>query len=99
MDLKSHRLECNDGIAIVTFDRPPVNAQDRQTREELIRIFDALSDRDDVRAVILTGAGKVFSAGADVKERLGLAQQPGDYLRSNRLVREYFYASATVPSR
>jgi enoyl-CoA hydratase len=92
MDLQSHRLECSDGVATVTFDRPPVNAQDRQTREELIRIFDTLGDRDDVRAVILTGAGKIFSAGADVKERLELVQEPGDYVRANRLVREYFYA-------
>lgn len=92
MDLKSHRLEVSDGVAIVTFDRPPVNAQNRQSREELIRIFDAFSDREDVRVVILTAAGKVFSAGADVKERVQLVQEPGDYIRGNRLVREYFYA-------
>jgi enoyl-CoA hydratase len=92
MDLQCHRLECNDGVAVVTFDRPPVNAQNRQSREELIRIFDALGDREDVRVVILTAAGKVFSAGADVKERVELVQEPGDYVRANRLVREYFYA-------
>jgi enoyl-CoA hydratase len=92
MDLKHFRLDVDDGVATVTFDRPPVNAQNRATREELIRAFDAISDRDDVRVAILTGAGEVFSAGADIKERVGLVQEPGDYVRHNRLTREFFYA-------
>ena len=92
MSFEMYRLDVTDFVATVTFDRPPVNAQNRQSREEAIRLFDQLSDRDDVRCVILTAAGKVFSAGADVKERVGLVQEPGDYVRHNRLAREYFYA-------
>jgi enoyl-CoA hydratase len=92
MELEHFRLDVADGIATVTFDRPPVNAQNRATREELIRVFDALSDRDDVRVAILTGAGNTFSAGADIKERVGMVHAPGDYVRHNRLVREFFYA-------
>ena len=72
--------------------RPPVNAQNRRFREEIISIFDALSDRPDVRAVVLTGEGKTFSAGADLKERPGLSQEIGAYARHNRLVRESFNA-------
>lgn len=95
MELETCRLEINDtGIATVTLDRPPVNAINRQMREELVWLFDTLSDRDDVRAVILTGNGKVFSAGADMKERRVLVQEPGDYLRHNRLTRESFFAIA-----
>src|SRR3954471_17666166 len=92
MNLETVRLDVADFVATVTMDRPPVNAQNQKAREELIRVFDALSDRDDVRVAILTAAGKVFSAGADVKERVGLVQEPGDYIRNNRLVREFFYA-------
>jgi enoyl-CoA hydratase len=92
MQLEQFRLDVADGIATVTFDRPPVNAQNRRTREELIRVFDTLSDRDDVRVAILTGAGNMFSAGADLKERVDLVHEPGDYVRHNRLVREFFYA-------
>ena len=92
MDLEQFRLEVADGIAIVTFDRPPVNAQNARTREELIRVFDTISDRDDVRVAILTGTGNMFSAGADLKERVGMVHEPGDYVRHNRLVREFFYA-------
>ena len=64
MNLETVRLEVADYIATVTIDRPPVNAQNQKAREELIRVFDAISDRDDVRVAILTAAGKVFSAGA-----------------------------------
>jgi enoyl-CoA hydratase len=92
MDLEQFRLDVADGIVTVTFDRPPVNAQNRRTREELIRVFDAISDRDDIRVAILTGAGNTFSAGADLKERVDLVHEPGDYARHNRLVREFFYA-------
>jgi enoyl-CoA hydratase len=92
MELEQFRLAVADGIATVTFDRPPVNAQNRRTREELIHVFDTLSDRDDVRVAILTGTGNMFSAGADLKERVDLVHEPGDYVRHNRLVREFFYA-------
>ncbi len=83
-----------DHIATVVYDRPPVNAQNRRSRDELIQIFDDCSDRDDVRVVVLTGAGRVFSAGADIKERVGMVKLPGDYIRHNRVTREYFYAVA-----
>jgi len=92
MELQTCRLEVADGIATATLDRPPVNAQNRQLRQELTWIFDSCSDRRDVRCVVLTGAGNSFSAGADIKERVGLVQEPGDYISHNRLTREFFYA-------
>jgi len=92
LNLEQFRLEVADGIATVVFDRPPVNAQNRRSREELTWIFDTLSDRDDVRVAILTGARDIFSAGADIKERVGIAAEAGDYIRHNRLTRESFYA-------
>ena len=85
-------VEVSDFVATVTIERPPVNAQNRQFREEIVAVFDMLSDRADVRAIVLTGAGKTFSAGADLKERPGLAQEPGAYPRHNRLVRASFDA-------
>lgn len=94
MDLQTCRLEVEDFIATVTLARAPVNAQNRRMREEIIRVFDALSDRDDVRVVVLTAEGKVFSAGADIKERRTLVKEPGDYIDHNRVTREFFYAVA-----
>lgn len=92
MSFEQYRIDVNDGVAVVTLDRPPVNAINRTSREELIRIFDAMSDREDVRCVLLTAAGRIFSAGADIKERGSLAREPGDFPRHNRLTREFFYS-------
>ena len=94
MTYQYFKVNVADFVATVVFDHPPVNAQNRASREELIRIFDECSDRDDVRCVLLTGAGKTFSAGADVKERVGMVKEPGDYIRNNRLGRECFYSAA-----
>ncbi|MBL6456103.1 enoyl-CoA hydratase/isomerase family protein [Belnapia sp. T6] len=83
-------LEVADHVATVTLNRPPVNAQNAAFREEIVRVFDMLHDREDVRAVVLTGAGKAFSAGADLKERPNIAGIAGAYPAHNRRVRASF---------
>lgn len=85
-------LEVADFVATVTVDRPPVNAQNAAFRAEVVRVFDELHDRADVRAVVLTGAGRAFSAGADLKERPNIAGVPGAYPLHNRRVRDSFDA-------
>jgi enoyl-CoA hydratase/carnithine racemase len=77
------------GVATVTIDRPPVNAQNGIFREEITRIFDALHDMAEVRAIVLTGAGKTFSAGADLRDRPDAAT-PGSFPRHSRAVRAGF---------
>ena len=89
MSLQYIKVEVADHIATVVMDRPPVNAQNSQLRSEIMEVFDGFNDRDDVRVAILTGAGHVFSAGADIKERAGVTRGPGDYARHNRIAREY----------
>ena len=89
----SVKLTVQDYIATVVMDRPPVNAQNSEFRQELITTFDSLTDRDDVRVAILTGVGKMFSAGADMKERPD-PEHPGEYWHFNRLARECFNAIA-----
>jgi enoyl-CoA hydratase/carnithine racemase len=62
--------EKRDGIGFVTFNRPKVlNALNRKTMEELSDILIAAREDDEVRVLILTGAGeKSFVAGADIAE-------------------------------
>src|SRR5687768_5599664 len=55
--------------AVITLDRPPVNALDVETLNELAATFDSLAP-DDPDGVILTGRGAVFSAGADLRRVL-----------------------------
>jgi enoyl-CoA hydratase/carnithine racemase len=92
MDLETLTLEVAEGIATVALNRPPVHAMNRAMRDELIAVFDALSDRPDVRVVLLTASGRTFCAGADIKERRVLVKQPGDYIAHNRVTREAFWA-------
>jgi enoyl-CoA hydratase/carnithine racemase len=86
------RYEIDDHIAVVTMDHPPVNAQNRQFHLEMAQVFDALSEHEDVRVAILTGAGKTFSAGADIKARLGREASLGESWQHNRRARNCFYS-------
>jgi enoyl-CoA hydratase/carnithine racemase len=81
-------LDVDSYVATITINRPPVNAQNNRFREELVEVIDGLGDRSDVRAIILTGEGKAFSAGADLSERP--TQDPGQYTAHNRRVRASF---------
>jgi enoyl-CoA hydratase len=63
------KVEVKDAIATVTVDRQEaLNALNRGVLSALKQTFLALSEDGSVRAVILTGAGKAFVAGADIKE-------------------------------
>jgi enoyl-CoA hydratase/carnithine racemase len=56
-----------DGLATITLNRPEkMNAFTTRMRDDLIAAFDATDADDAVRAVIVTGAGKAFCAGADL---------------------------------
>jgi len=60
-------LEVEDGIATLTLNRPDkLNAFNTTMMKELIAAFDATDANDDVRVVIVTGAGRGFCAGADL---------------------------------
>ena len=81
------RLEINGKVALVTLDRPPVNALNREMRRQLVATFDEISARDDIMCAVLTGQGSVFCAGADLKDRPN-PDIPGDFLEHNRITRE-----------
>ncbi|MET7773776.1 crotonase/enoyl-CoA hydratase family protein [Nocardia sp. NPDC005366] len=61
------RLEVSDAIATITLDRPKqLNAFTTAMAHELIDAFDTCDRDDQVRAVVITGAGRAFCAGADL---------------------------------
>lgn len=66
-DFTQFTYENRDGIAIVTFSRPDkMNTFTPVMMDELIALFDKTDADDSVRAVIITGSGKAFCAGADL---------------------------------
>lgn len=63
------KLERNGPVAVLTIDRQEaLNALNTQVLEELDKAVTELSETEDVLAVILTGAGRSFVAGADIGE-------------------------------
>jgi enoyl-CoA hydratase/carnithine racemase len=57
-----------EGIAVVTINNPPMNALTTAVREQLLAVVQELREKqDEVKVVILTGTGKAFVAGADIK--------------------------------
>jgi enoyl-CoA hydratase/carnithine racemase len=60
-------LAVDDGVATITLNRPEVlNAMSPAMRERLLAVFDETDADDDVRVVVVTGAGRAFCAGADL---------------------------------
>ncbi|CAG9269181.1 enoyl-CoA hydratase-related protein [Paraburkholderia unamae] len=67
----SLKLEKRDGVAIVTIDRPPVNALTIALYGEIADLFEQLGKELDVHCVVFTGAGeRAFCAGLDLNEFL-----------------------------
>lgn len=62
------RLDVEERVATIRLDRPPMNALDAQMQDGLLAAANEVSERADVRAVVVYGGDKVFAAGADVKE-------------------------------
>lgn len=87
--LETILYEVRDSVATVTFNRPErLNAFDRAMGDELRSVLDDISRTPDIRAVILTGMGRGFSAGGDVRTpgevtHRRTAMEARDWLRQN----------------
>ena len=67
MDFNEIRYDVENGTATVTLNRPEkMNAMTVTMRKALIEVFGEADRDDDVRVVVVTGAGKAFCAGADL---------------------------------
>lgn len=84
-------FEMDGHVAILRMNFAPVNALSRTLSDEMTRALDFISETDAVRAVVLTGEGKVFCAGADLKGRSEVIKGPGDLPAHSRRTRECFH--------
>ena len=70
MELKQTILEVKNGVALITLNRPErLNAWTSTMSNELIHLFGQADQNDEVRAVVITGAGRSFCAGMDLSAR------------------------------
>jgi enoyl-CoA hydratase len=74
MEFKLIIYEKSEGVAAITLNRPEaLNAFSKDVIEEILRALEDVKSDENVRVVVLTGAGeKAFSAGADIKSMVGM---------------------------
>ena len=60
--------DLEDNVAIVQINNPPVNELSVQVIKGLGKTLDLLSEKNDIKVVIITGKGRVFCTGVDIKE-------------------------------
>jgi enoyl-CoA hydratase/carnithine racemase len=89
------RLEVEGGIGTIRLDRPPMNALNAQVQEELRAAAAEAGGRTDVSAVILYGGEKVFAAGADIKEMVGMSY--AEMIVRSGALQSSFTAVAKIP--
>ena len=76
----------SDGVLLITLDDPDrLNATDGPMHLELSHVFRTVDDDPEVRAVVVTGAGRAFSAGGDLD---WISEQVGDYAQTMRVMKE-----------
>src|SRR3954470_5793850 len=74
-DVSPVLLEVADGVATVTFNRPDaMNSLDVATKEALLAALRQVADDPAVRCVVLTGTGRAFCVGQDLKEHVEILQ-------------------------
>jgi 3-hydroxyacyl-CoA dehydrogenase/enoyl-CoA hydratase/carnithine racemase len=68
MNYKFLKVDVKDGIALITMNNPPVNQFSAAFTDELKEAVNGAIEDDKIKALILTGTGKNFVAGADITE-------------------------------
>ncbi len=75
MNFETFQLNIQSHLAHVTFNRPErANALNQKAWDEMKSIFEDLDENEDVRVIILSGAGKHFCAGIDLELLMNVAQ-------------------------
>jgi enoyl-CoA hydratase/carnithine racemase len=89
------RVERDEAIATIRLDRPPMNALNAQVQDEIAAAAAQVAAEPAIRAVVIYGGGKVFAAGADIRE-----MADASYARAaahSRRLQVAFTAVAKIP--
>jgi 2-(1,2-epoxy-1,2-dihydrophenyl)acetyl-CoA isomerase len=93
----SLRVERDDGVAVLTLDRADVlNAFDETLTSALSTALTEVAGDAGVRAVVITGAGRAFSAGQDLRDRAAALELGGELRLGDELRRRYHPVIRTI---
>ncbi len=92
------KVTITEGVAVVTLDRPPVNALNSALLAELGEVAAELSERRDLRGVVLTGEGKAFVAGADIGQMAKLTAEEAQAFAAQGQVISRRWESLPMPT-
>lgn len=88
-------LDLTDGVATVRINRPDaMNSLNLETKDALLATLQQVADDPQVRVVVLTGTGRAFCVGQDLKEHVQLLQAGSDHLF--RTVPEHYNPTVTL---
>jgi len=79
MNYQYLKFHVEDGVGIITINNPPANILNMNTISEIQQVLKTICDDDQIKVAIITGAGKMFIAGADIKEIQQIASSEGGY--------------------
>jgi enoyl-CoA hydratase/carnithine racemase len=88
-------VQTDQAVATIRLERPPMNALNAQVQNEIAAAAAQVTADQEVRAVILYGGGKVFAAGADIKEMAEASY--GRMAADTRRLQDAFTAVAKIP--
>ncbi|MEK6193566.1 MAG: enoyl-CoA hydratase/isomerase family protein, partial [Deltaproteobacteria bacterium] len=71
-DFKTIKVEIKDGVGVFFMNNPPVNQLSDHFIKELAQAFSEAYEDDAIQAIVITGSGKNFIAGADITQVLGV---------------------------
>ncbi len=78
MEKKYVKTVIEGKMAIITIDNPPINALSPEVTKDLDDTLEELNEQKDVRVVILTGMGRAFVAGANIRVFLEMDREKGE---------------------
>lgn len=77
-NLNNLKVEVKDKVCVITINRPKaLNALNSDTLRELSQVIDVVSENEAILGVIITGEGKVFVAGADIRQMQNYKSEEG----------------------
>ena len=96
IDYKTIKVELKNGVAVLAFDNPPVNQMSPQFAEDFKDAINGAFEDEEVKALVLTGTGSNFVAGADITQLQAMKDRDEIYRKALETT-QFFSSIETGP--